>query len=355
MNTKVTATISLLVFQILQSCIAIPSTKIPEAYNINNREGLVIGAISIENKKPIYNSYSIKFRGVNNDFESWIYIMPAQLTKMKLLPDFFDDDYGVHLFALQLPPGDYEFYEMVFFSNSGYIQSTRTMGNFNLDFKSEANNISYIGEFKVSPYNILTFTEVEDKYERDLGYLKDKHPNILWDSMKNNSLKTEYITFKEDSLGLNLDYPNYLNAISGEQIQVLKRKNKEQESTEYNAHDVLFIQSNDLNNILVSWQNLRSLNKTFEEYYNTSTNQLLQSFHGSKLNVKHQRDTIAIDNISFKKLEITFYSKKEELLFTEQILTGLIDDKVVTFLITHTNPLDERLFSDMVKSSRFSN
>ena len=133
---------------------------------------MVIAAISIENEKPLFNSYILTYRGPKNGY---IRINPEQTIKMKFHPDFFDQNKAVYYFSITGTPGNYKFTELGLFRNTGYVQSTRS-ANIDFDFEIEKGKVKYVGEIYFNYKKQLIL--LNDEKERDIPKLKSLFPNL---------------------------------------------------------------------------------------------------------------------------------------------------------------------------------
>ena len=166
------------------SCASIPSASIPTTFNVGENEGMIIGSISIENVKPIFNGYFLNFKQDSLDSKSRdnrISIRPEQLYKMKFKPDLFDGTKAVHFFGLRRPAGKYHFTVLELFRNGGMVISN-TKIPFDLDFEIKPGEINYIGEVEFNYH--LGQLRLNHKSERDLPILKDRFPDISWELLK---------------------------------------------------------------------------------------------------------------------------------------------------------------------------
>ena len=152
-------------------------------------EGWVFGSMSIINRRPIYNSYTIFYRSLETEERGYLSIDPEQVVKMKLVPDFFDEEKAVHLFAFKKPQGKYEFYKISFFQNSGSIAYQKTFGSdeFSMPFTiGEKQNI-YVGEIVLGAQDLTRPLEINDHYTRDIDSLKMKYPAMQWGDVVNET------------------------------------------------------------------------------------------------------------------------------------------------------------------------
>jgi len=163
---------------VISSCANLPSTNIAQIYTPLNNQGMVIGALSFKNEKPIFNAYSLFYTGENItdlSIKNRIYITPEQMVKMKFKPDFFDNEKAVYYFSITEKEGQYTFSSFSVFMNGGYIQKNGSVP-INIPFKIEKNKVLYIGEIYVD-YNKNKIILV-DKKDRDIPRLKAKYPNL---------------------------------------------------------------------------------------------------------------------------------------------------------------------------------
>lgn len=169
---------------VITSCANLPSQKIPKNFNQDDNEGLVIGAFSIKNEKPIFNGYGLHY--TSTDFQekltvnNRVWIVPEQMISMKLKPDFFDGEKGVYYFAFKKPPGNYTFQLVSLFVNGGMFTENSSIP-INFPFKVEKGKITYVGEIYLDYRQrsvVQNFTN-----ERDFPKLKEKFPSIDWSNL----------------------------------------------------------------------------------------------------------------------------------------------------------------------------
>lgn len=175
----------ILLLFLFYNCANLPSMDIPQNFNDTDSEGLVIGAFSIKNEKPIFNGYGLYHTSL--DFQekqtvnNRVWITPEQTIKMKLKPDFFDQDKGVYYFAFKKSPGNYAFNVVNLFANGGMFSDSYNLP-INFPFKVEKGKITYVGEIFLDYRN----KNIEQNFlqERDITNLKEKFPNIDWKQLK---------------------------------------------------------------------------------------------------------------------------------------------------------------------------
>jgi hypothetical protein len=170
--------IQLFVFVVLISCATSPSTLIPQSFNSDSENGIIVGTIAFENKKPIFNQYFFHYLGENDKSittRKMITIRPEQMVAMKFKPDFFDNTKAVYFFSITEKEGDYRFATLRLHANGGYVQSHGQVP-INIDFKIEKGKVKYLGEIY---YNYSEgILKLNNKRERDILKFNEKYPNL---------------------------------------------------------------------------------------------------------------------------------------------------------------------------------
>lgn len=172
----------------LSSCVTMPSESLKSKIDNPNKEGMIVGTISLEDKKSIATGHYFFFANdsIRNKIALREYdaIMKYNSTKWKYgviiqnsAADFKEDQKSVYLFTIVKPPGKYNFYEFELFLNSGYMQSTWKMP-IDLPFEIEAGKTKYLGEInlKVKKGEL----QLIDRIERDRIRFKQKFPHIIF-------------------------------------------------------------------------------------------------------------------------------------------------------------------------------
>ena len=118
--------------------------------------GIIIGSISLENRKRIVESRWFYFSNESIDhkikYQEWKRGRGADVKRKYCVmitnskPEYKIGKTKVYFFKIEQPIGDYKFYEIMSFLNSGYMQSAWVM-NINVPFKIEENKTTYIGNF----------------------------------------------------------------------------------------------------------------------------------------------------------------------------------------------------------------
>ena len=150
-------------------------------------EGMIVGTISLENRTLVpprkffaYKAEKLPFTenkktidslaksGHYEDFYGSVVIQSED-------GDFFDEKKAIYYFTIVKPAGNYHFYNLRIFLNTGYMQSTQLIP-LNIPFEIEKGKVNYLGEIK---YNVKNGTvEVINKIERDRLKFKEKFPEI---------------------------------------------------------------------------------------------------------------------------------------------------------------------------------
>ena len=170
---------------LLFNCANLPSSKIAENFNFSSEEGMVIGAFSIKNEKPIFNGYGLWHKSVDGNekvtIKNRVWIVPEQMVSMKLKPDFFDGEKGVYYFAFKKPPGNYFFNLVSLFENGGFYTSSGGL-EINFPFTVQPRKITYVGEIYLDYRN----KKVVQKFlqQRDIPRFEEKFPDINWSQIE---------------------------------------------------------------------------------------------------------------------------------------------------------------------------
>lgn len=172
------------------ACSTAPSKNIPNNYSTNSANGLIVGSVSIMDEKPRYNSYFVHYREIGSKKIGSIRISPEQIIKMRFVPDFFEGSKAVYLFSFEKPEGNYEFFRLDFFTNSGYapLQRLDKSSEFSLPFQARSGKITYVGEIVIDSKSSKQYKEVNNKYDRDIAALSEKISGIEWRSAENETI-----------------------------------------------------------------------------------------------------------------------------------------------------------------------
>ncbi|MDR2223400.1 MAG: hypothetical protein LBE34_11785 [Flavobacteriaceae bacterium] len=164
---------------ILSSCATTPASKVPEIFISNNVEGMIVGTISIEDRRPIFNQYFLHYNSEGDDdlsISRMITIRPEQIVKVKLHPDFRDGSKAVYLFAVKEIAGNYYFSMMRLHDNGGSLYQRTYKIPINIPFKIEPGKAKYFGEIYLDFKGEVLM--VSNKKERDLKYFEQRFPGL---------------------------------------------------------------------------------------------------------------------------------------------------------------------------------
>ena len=184
---KTKSFIIILLLFICSSCVTINYDRVKPIIDSSKKEGMLVGTISLENKKSIAGRHSFSFNKANLPNELNVVIHDSLKDKpnysdyydnvnlMNGQNDFEEDGKLIYLFNIVKPAGKYKFYEVDIFLNSGYMQSTWTMP-VEIPFELEEGKTKYIGEInlKVKKGEL----QILNKLDRDRLKFKEKYPTI---------------------------------------------------------------------------------------------------------------------------------------------------------------------------------
>lgn len=171
------------------SCSVLPSTYIKTELNPSKREGMIVGTVSLENRKSIAESHSLHFnkdgmpKEINkklwdslattnsfNDYYGSIYMKNSK-------GDFQEGEKWVYLFNIVKPAGNYKIYELELFLNTGYMQSSWKLP-LEIPIEIEEGKIKYLGEINIKVKK--GELQILNNIERDRIKFKEKFPNIIF-------------------------------------------------------------------------------------------------------------------------------------------------------------------------------
>ena len=170
------------------SCVSLPSKTLKATINNPKKEGLIVGTISLENRKRIASGHYFYFANdsIKNKLaiKEWDARMTYNSTKWKYgiiiensKGDFSEGKKWVYLFSISKPAGKYNFYEIEIFLNSGAMQSTWKIP-IDLPFEIEAGKTKYIGEINLNVKNAQI--QIINNLVRDRIKFKEKFPEIVF-------------------------------------------------------------------------------------------------------------------------------------------------------------------------------
>ncbi len=169
----------LLIITLFTSCSTTTATAIPQYFE-SPFDGMVVGTLAFENKKPIFNKYIYRYQAEGDRKirkHRVLIIRPHQIWKIKFEPDFTDKTKAVYLFAIREARGKYTFTYLKLNSNYGYASITHEIPLEHLGFTIEKGKVKYIGEIY---YDSQTNTvSISDQKERDLPEFKERFPNLI--------------------------------------------------------------------------------------------------------------------------------------------------------------------------------
>ncbi len=159
------------------SCATTPSATIPTNFS-SSTQGMLVGTIAIENKKPIFHQYFFHYLGENDKditIKKMLTIRPEQMLKMKFKPDFAENNKAIYFFSITENAGKYHFSTLRLHENGGYIQNVMKVP-MDINFTIEKGKVKYIGEIYFN-YNKRLIL-LNDESQRDLVKFKEKYPAL---------------------------------------------------------------------------------------------------------------------------------------------------------------------------------
>ena len=170
-------------------CSVIPSQTITSQMNKVKKEGMIVGTISLENRKLIatghyffYANDSIRNLVRTKEYDGGMLKKNSTKYNYGLIiqnnnGDFREDGKWIFLYSIKKPAGKYNFYEIEIFLNSGYMQSTWKMP-IEIPFEVEEGKIKYLGELNLNVKNGTI--RILDKIDRDRAKFKELYPSIVF-------------------------------------------------------------------------------------------------------------------------------------------------------------------------------
>jgi hypothetical protein len=155
-------------------------------YYDSSNTGIVVGTISLENMSKITSKYSFFYS--NDSIKALMANAPNKSKERKIRQkhrveldvnyrgrDFVVDEKCYYIFKIEKPFGEYTFYEIELFCNTGYMISTWILP-IKLPFTIEKNKVKYLGELnlkeKDAEFNLL------DNFKIDSVQIIKKYPEL---------------------------------------------------------------------------------------------------------------------------------------------------------------------------------
>lgn len=152
----------------------------------SSSKGIIVGTISLENMRKITCKYSFFYS--NDSIKALIANAPNKSKEKKIRfnngvilhvsyrgRDFVVGEKCFYIFKIEKPIGEYNFYQIELFRNTGYMLSTWILP-INLSFKIEENRVKYIGELNLKEKD-AEFT-LFNNFKRDSVEIVKKYPEL---------------------------------------------------------------------------------------------------------------------------------------------------------------------------------
>jgi hypothetical protein len=180
----------------LASCAPVPTVVVDQSLKVSAPDnagklvgtiGARLGAFNLEASPYVYNT--LMFRRAGTTTGGALEFSPPDPPIRSYTPDYQDDRFKANTFAVDLPPGDYEFYSYRFYYNNGSVEKTFSpKAEFSIPFKIERGKATYVGSliawgvwgrnFLGIPIPAGGYFVVTDQSARDLPLIAAKHPGM---------------------------------------------------------------------------------------------------------------------------------------------------------------------------------
>ena len=173
-----------------------PATLYKSPTGYDGPTGQIVGTVGVYIEPGVENQFYLNhlyFRSLDGHTAGNISFAETELASQET--HYTTDVEKGSVFALELPAGDYEFYDLKFLRNDGGGQwGFRSRNEFSLPFVVVAGQATYLGSFIAHGEGIdgdrpwtATFGgqfRVSDQFERDRQLIAELHPDIPSDSMQ---------------------------------------------------------------------------------------------------------------------------------------------------------------------------
>lgn len=171
-------------------CAAPSLPRNPENYRDDKENGLVIGSLSFPKQEAMFNGYFLRIipqDSASNARVKEFHFSPDEGWKVKHSGQM--NDKKTYLFTISRPAGNYAISGIRLATNLG-MALRNDMVNFTIPFEVNAGEAVYIGEIYFDEYAVAgdTVIRLNDKYERDIEFVKRWKPNVDW-AVKKSSLQ----------------------------------------------------------------------------------------------------------------------------------------------------------------------
>lgn len=180
--------LSIIIIVSIFGCVRLPSNDLKTEINSSNREGMIVGTISLEDRKLIatghyffYANDSIRNKIAEREYDATLKSNSTKWNHGIIISnsngDFKEGEKQIYLFTIVRPEGKFNFYEIEIFLNSGYMQSSWKLP-IDLPFEIQAGKTKYIGELnlKVKKGAFQVLNEID----RDRMLFLEKFPAIIF-------------------------------------------------------------------------------------------------------------------------------------------------------------------------------
>jgi hypothetical protein len=176
------------------------STKsIPEKFDNSNNNGIFYGLLIFPKEKSYMETFTIFYKKkdakIEKKYKQTISISNKQNNlfdrSVNFKPDYYNEKENIYLFAIETPPGEYEFYQIETTVINVDTWTTSTSEIFSIDFKVNKGIISYLGNYKFYEKGNEkgAYLEISDNKELADDYFKHYQKNLNWKNSINKTPK----------------------------------------------------------------------------------------------------------------------------------------------------------------------
>ena len=197
MKNKILLVAAVLIF--LSGCVTAGPDPVPKAFQDIplDEAGIAFGTIGSDLKSS-FTRMGIRYRQVDSENESMILFQQGYFSISPL--NFEVNGEKGSVFVLQLPPGQYEMYDVYFHMDQASAGSTTfsSKQEFSVPFEIKKGESVYLGEFitkVVKAKNFLRISvpvggyfKVTDQLERDKAYLLEQNSEISSEAIRSDVL-----------------------------------------------------------------------------------------------------------------------------------------------------------------------
>ena len=161
------------------------------SFNSLQKDGLLIGSITIINEPSDYDSFILRSKNVMSHSSNFFFDLT--LNEYIREPDYRDGNQFVYLFAMKRSPGEYHFTNYHKEKDLNEPTSHIVEHKFDISYVIERGEIQYLGNIILYPNRNDNgyFFEIVDDFEKDVLKIKAKYLNVDWDNEIKKAMTTD--------------------------------------------------------------------------------------------------------------------------------------------------------------------